>query len=68
MDIGEVITLMINREGMFQLLDYELTTLEFDYMEYYNERNTQRAPQPDVTPTPEPEEDTKVLPHHPSEK
>ena len=68
MDIGEVITLMINREGMFQLLDYELTTLEFDYMEYYNERNTQRAPQPDVTPTPEPEEDTKVLPHHQSEK
>ena len=70
MDIGEVITLMINREGMFQLLDYELTTLEWDYLEYYNEKSP-RPPEeekPKETPQPESEEDTKVLPGHPGSR
>ena len=72
---GDIVRLMLIREGKFMFLDYELTSLDFDsYIEYYDKRRTdleeegkkEPAPPPeedeDPVVTPAPEDDTPVQP------
>jgi serine protease Do len=58
---GDIIRLMLIREGQFMFLDYKLTSLAFDsYMEYYNKRRSDLENKPnkkEEQPTPPPEED-----------
>ena len=70
---GDIVRLMLIREGKFMFLDYELTSLDFDsYIEYYDKRRTdlekQGAPPPEEEKedepvvTPAPEDKTPVQP------
>ena len=72
---GDIVRLMLIRQGRFMFLDYELTSLDFDaYLEYYDKRRTdleeegKKEPAPpseedeDPVVTPAPEDDTPVQP------
>jgi len=66
---GDIVRLMLIREGVFMYLDYELTSLDFDsYIEYYDKRKTdldesEKPKQPTAPPEeeePVPEDDIPV--------
>jgi S1-C subfamily serine protease len=57
---GDIVRLMLIRQGQFMFLDYELTSLDFDsYIEYYDKRNTDLK---EEKPAPAPEEEKEDKP------
>ena len=49
--MGDVVKLIVIRDSVFMVIPYSLKVMEFDYMEYYDERKEQKETQD------EPEED-----------
>ena len=70
---GDIVRLMLIREGKFMFLDYELTSLDFDsYIEYYDKRRTdlekQGKEEKPASPPEEEKEDEPVVTPVPEDK